>query len=494
MTEKNLLKISLLKKQNKKIGLVHGVFDVLHIGHLAHFEEAKKHVDYLIASVTDDKYVNKAPGKPFFTIEHRIKMLSNLKVIDLVIKSSEKTALTNIEKIKPNLYFKGIEYKNKDITGNILKEIKLVKKLGGNIFYTNNIVFSSSKILNEQFNFITSEAREFFKKINLKKLKDKIENFKKINKKIIVLGDQIIDKYKYIKSSGKSNKSLVISTQSMYEKHYGGGTILVANFLENFFYDISFFYPFNRNNNKLIKKFLKKSIKKISFSSSVKFIEKTKFIEEYTGTKLFQNTENENNYLYKKEIQEMEKKFKKLSHIYEYFFLYDFGYYSVPKNLIDIANKSAKKFFINCQSNSYNFGYNIATKYQKGFVLAMDEQEYRLCVQDKRTELKELIKKNIKHFKNISELVVTNGKYGCYIVKKNKIISVPSILQNLRDTTGCGDIFLAMYGVLSISNKFSTVEKAILSHIAAGLHGSSMGNDNKINLTNFIKTCANTLN
>ena len=106
MTEKNLLKISLLKKQNKKIGLVHGVFDVLHIGHWAHFEEAKKHVDYLIASVTDDKYVNKAPGKPFFAIEHRIKMLSNLKVIDLVIKSSEKTALTNIEKIKTNLYFK----------------------------------------------------------------------------------------------------------------------------------------------------------------------------------------------------------------------------------------------------------------------------------------------------------------------------------------------------------------------------------------------------
>lgn len=492
--KKNLQKIWFLKKENKRIGLVHGVFDVLHIGHLAHFEEAKKHVDYLIASVTEDKYVDKAPGKPFFNIEHRIKMLSNFKVIDLVIKSSEKTALTNIQKIKPDLYFKGIEYKNEDITGNLFKEIKLVKKLGGNIFYTNKIVFSSGKILNEQFNFITLEASKFFKKINLKRLKNKITNFKKIKKKIIIVGDQIIDKYKYIKCTGKSNKSSILSTQSMYEKDYGGGTLLIANFLENFFYEVSFFYPYNRNNNKLVKKFLKKSIKKISFSSSVKFIKKTKFIEEYSGMKVFQNTENEDNFFSKKEIQNMNKKFKKLYSIYEYFFLYDFGYYSITRNLIDKVNKSNKKFFINCQSNSFNFGYNIATKYQKGILLAMDEQEYRLCVQDKRTELKELIKKNIKHFKSISELVVTCGKNGCFIVKKNKIIFVPSVLQNLKDTTGCGDIFLAMYGILSIGNKFSTEEKAILSHIAAGLHGSSMGNDNKINLTNFIKTCANILN
>ena len=52
-------KILKLKKQNKKIVICHGVFDVLHVGHIKHFTEAKKEGDILIISVTSDKYVNK---------------------------------------------------------------------------------------------------------------------------------------------------------------------------------------------------------------------------------------------------------------------------------------------------------------------------------------------------------------------------------------------------------------------------------------------------
>ena len=35
---------TLLKKKfkNKTVGMCHGVFDVLHIGHIKHFEQAKK--------------------------------------------------------------------------------------------------------------------------------------------------------------------------------------------------------------------------------------------------------------------------------------------------------------------------------------------------------------------------------------------------------------------------------------------------------------------
>ena len=62
-------KINLLKKQKKKIILCHGVFDVLHIGHIKHFYEAKKNGDYLIISVTSDKYVNKGKDRPIFKCE-----------------------------------------------------------------------------------------------------------------------------------------------------------------------------------------------------------------------------------------------------------------------------------------------------------------------------------------------------------------------------------------------------------------------------------------
>ena len=52
----NLLKQIKLKK---KIVLCHGVFDVIHSGHLKYFEQAKKYGDILVVSVTADKYVSK---------------------------------------------------------------------------------------------------------------------------------------------------------------------------------------------------------------------------------------------------------------------------------------------------------------------------------------------------------------------------------------------------------------------------------------------------
>ena len=45
-------------------------------------------------------------------------------------------------------------------------------------------------------------------------------------------------------------------------------------------------------------------------------------------------------------------------------------------------NKEIQKKLVNCQSNSYNFGFNLANKYKSGVIMAMDEDEFRLCCKD----------------------------------------------------------------------------------------------------------------
>ena len=60
--------------QKKTIGMIHGVFDIIHHGHILYFKEAKSKVDYLIVSVTSDKFVNKGPGKPIFDLKKRIEV------------------------------------------------------------------------------------------------------------------------------------------------------------------------------------------------------------------------------------------------------------------------------------------------------------------------------------------------------------------------------------------------------------------------------------
>ena len=80
--------IKKLKSQKKIIALSHGVFDLLHHGHLRHFEEVKKKSDLLVVSVTSDNYVKKGPSRPYFSIKDRLYTLSKLENVDFVLESN----------------------------------------------------------------------------------------------------------------------------------------------------------------------------------------------------------------------------------------------------------------------------------------------------------------------------------------------------------------------------------------------------------------------
>lgn len=50
------------RRAGRVIVQCHGVFDLLHPGHVAHLAEAKTHGDILVVTVTPDRFVNKGPG------------------------------------------------------------------------------------------------------------------------------------------------------------------------------------------------------------------------------------------------------------------------------------------------------------------------------------------------------------------------------------------------------------------------------------------------
>ena len=86
-------KISELKIKNKKIVQCHGVFDILHLGHIKHFLEAKKNGDILIVTVTSDKFVNKGLNRPVFKQNYRMELLAELECVDFVSLSDHKSAI-----------------------------------------------------------------------------------------------------------------------------------------------------------------------------------------------------------------------------------------------------------------------------------------------------------------------------------------------------------------------------------------------------------------
>jgi rfaE bifunctional protein nucleotidyltransferase chain/domain len=101
------------KKAKKKIVLVHGVFDVIHLGHIEYFREAKSYGNILIASVTCDQFVNKGFNKPYFKETERCNFLSSIELIDYVVISQSHSSTFIINYVKPNFYCKGPDYKKK---------------------------------------------------------------------------------------------------------------------------------------------------------------------------------------------------------------------------------------------------------------------------------------------------------------------------------------------------------------------------------------------
>ena len=138
-----------LKSKGKTVVHCHGVFDLLHIGHIRHFQEARTFGNVLVVTITPDEHVHKGPNRPAFTTALRLEALAALESIDYVAVNKWPIAVETIKMLKPDIYCKGPDYKNHadDVTGKIDDEEKAVESVGGQIRYSEDITFSSSNRL-----------------------------------------------------------------------------------------------------------------------------------------------------------------------------------------------------------------------------------------------------------------------------------------------------------------------------------------------------------
>ena len=144
--------ISDLKSKGKKIVHCHGCFDMMHPGHIKYFQASKKMGDILVVTVTPDQYVDKGSGRPVFDQYLRTESIAALECVDYVAVNRWPTAENTLRLLVPDYYVKGQEFeKLQDKTGKIQKEVDVVKEIGGEMMFTHEIVFSSTKILNRYF-------------------------------------------------------------------------------------------------------------------------------------------------------------------------------------------------------------------------------------------------------------------------------------------------------------------------------------------------------
>jgi len=73
-----------------KIAIISGGFDPIHIGHIELMQKARSLADALIVIVNDDQFLIHKKGKPFMQFDERIKIVQNIRYVDMAIKCIDK--------------------------------------------------------------------------------------------------------------------------------------------------------------------------------------------------------------------------------------------------------------------------------------------------------------------------------------------------------------------------------------------------------------------
>ena len=486
--------INKLKKINKKIVHCHGTFDLIHAGHIKYLQKSKTFGDILIVSVTANKFVNKGPERPVFDEDIRLENLAALSCVDYVCINNALSAEKIIRIIKPDFYVKGSDYQNEsdDITGNIKKEKKAVISCGGKIVFTNEITFSSSKLLNNHFDIYSKETKDFLKNFSTKyELNQLIDQINSLNDlKVLVIGDAILDEYHYVKPLGLTGKGNILAAQYSSQEIFAGGSIAVANHISSFVNKVTLVTGLGDKNNKesFIRKSLKKNVEaKFFYFKDSQTLTKRRFVDNDLN-KFFEI------YLFCEkptlgvDYKKLIKYLNKLSN-FDVVIVADYGNGFIDKNLKDTICKKSNFLAVNTQLNSANKGFNVITQYNRANFISLNEPELRIAKNNRSEDIKKLMS-DISNNLNSQFISTTMGTNGVLMLnnRKNYYSHVPALSSRVIDRVGAGDAYLSLASIalaggleFDIANFFGSVAAAMDVQIVCNRESI-----HKINLIKYI--------
>lgn len=440
------------RAQGKSVVLCHGVFDLLHMGHVRHFEAARREGDVLIVTITADRFVNKGPGRPIFPEHIRAEMLAAIGYIDHVAINPHPTAEEPLRQIRPDVYVKGSDYENpeEDVTGGIARERDAVEEHGGRLVFTKDITFSSSSLINRYLDVYDPPLRDYldqFRKENtLEQLLELIERVRPM--RVLMVGDTIIDEYEYVEGLGKASKENIIATRSKGREIFAGGVIAAANHVASFCAEVEVITTFGELDDygDIALTGLKPNVRVTALRrEGAPTTRKTRFVEVAYTRKLFEVYTFDDTPCGISLETEINKLIEKKAAAYDLTIVTDFGHGLIAPSTIRTMQTHSRFLAVNAQTNAGNQGFNLVTKYPRADYICIDGNEARLAVSDKFGEIAVIAGKTLPERIDCKRLIVTGGLHGC--VTYDAAVGtrrIPVFTRTVVDTVGAGDAFFAI--------------------------------------------------
>ncbi|MGC2414373.1 MAG: PfkB family carbohydrate kinase [Stellaceae bacterium] len=445
-----------LRATGRSVVLAHGTFDLLHIGHVRHLQAARSHGDVLVATITADSFINKGPGRPVFPEGLRSEMLASLEIVDYVGIVAGPDALPAIQAIRPDVYVKGQDYRNPegDITGRILAERAAVEGYGGRVVFTEEITYSSTELINQHLNIFDPHTREHLDHLRQNGVAVRIDEFMRrmTGLNVLVVGEAIVDEYRYVLPMGKAPKENIIATRLQDREVFMGGAIATANNAAAFCGTVEVLTMIGERDSyeQAIRDALKPNVSmRCLMRRGAPTIHKCRYVDPMLFRKLFEVYQIDDVPLSPRDEGRLCGMFRDAVIDVDLVIVNDFGHGMIGDKLVRTIIEHSPFLAINAQTNSANMGFNLISRYPRADLVCIDALEARLASKDRTGELTQIINQRLPSMIDCDRFVVTNGRYGSLTYERGDIVrSIPALPSKVVDTMGAGDAVLAVVAPL----------------------------------------------
>ncbi len=482
--------VEVLRSQGKRIVLCHGVFDLLHIGHIRHFSRARKMGDVLLVTVTPDRFVDKGPYRPAFNELHRAEAIAALDAVDYVAINEWDTAEETLRLVKPDVYVKGSEFcaPADDPTGKMSKEAQVAEETGARLACTEDIVFSSGNLLNNRFRRLPEGMSNFIHHFRRHHSPEAIFTVLQAMKdlKVLIVGDAILDDYQMTEILGRSSKDPILAARALSNQMHAGGALAVANHVAGLSDQVHLLTVIGSADGEddTVRALLRPQITPhFIVGRNAATIIKRRFLDEDSLSKLFEVYIMNNGDPNAEQDAEILSGIQELVSCYDLVIAADFGHGAISKRSAEYLSREAPYLCVMTQLNAGNKGQCTIRRYPKADFACISDREVRLEMQDPHCDLNRSVQ-DIAESLDCSTFVMTRGEKGCVTWSPSDgIIEVPAFADNVVDRVGAGDAFLSVAALASYLGADVTVT-AFLGNIAGALAVGTLGN------SEFIDTIA----
>ncbi len=454
-------------RTGKTVVHCHGVFDLLHIGHIRHLEEARSMGDLLVVTVTPDRFVNKGPGRPAFGERLRAEALAALNCVDYVAINTASKGDVPIRALRPDLYVKGPDYKDaqRDQTGGISIEREAVESVGGRLVITEDVSFSSSTLINRYLDHLSDDVRRytaaFAERFTIDDVLGSLEAARA--QRVLIVGEAIIDEYQYCEAIGKSSKEPTLAVKQREVERFAGGAVAVANHAAQFCDHVGLLTVLGERKptgDSVVATdpdrdaaFVRDSLDPRVDATFIRrpdapTIVKRRYVDSYFFHKLFEVYQIEDSPMVGPARDALCHTLDTTLADYDAVIVLDFGHGMIGREAVTLLCDKSPWLAVNAQSNAGNLGYHTVSKYPRADYVCVAEKEMRLEARDRGGDLRRIIEQVAARL-NARHAVVTRGSHGCLCYERDEGFSeAPALADQVRDRMGAGDTFLSVTGPL----------------------------------------------